>query len=433
MTEFHLPELGENIETGDVVKVAVKVGDKITKDQIVLELETDKAVVEVPSNLGGVVKKIHVKEGDKAKVGQVILSLEGAENSNEFQKPKPVPQKTDPKPEVPSETKGKKEPGNVTQIHTVKITDPKPETATQTEAAPLQTETDNILASPSVRKLAREIGVDIHTVRGSGTRGRILEDDVKKSARHSQGPADARPGTKNITEWGETEIKPMTNVRLKTAQRMTAAWLIPSVTQNDEADITELEDLRKKYSERALKAGGSLTLTAILIKIVASALKVFPNFNSSVNMDAQEIIYKKYFNIGVAVDTDRGLLVPVIRDADRKNILEISIDLNDMAVKARDRKISPDDLQGSTFTITNLGGIGGGHFSPIINPPNVAILGVGRYKMEPVFTDGEFKPRKILPLSLTYDHRIIDGADAARFLRWIVEAMNQPFLMGLEG
>jgi pyruvate dehydrogenase E2 component (dihydrolipoamide acetyltransferase) len=225
----------------------------------------------------------------------------------------------------------------------------------------------------------------------------------------------------------------MSNVRRKTAEHVSYGWIAPHVTQHDKADITNLEKLRKEYGKKAEQAGGKLTVTAIILKVTASALRVFPQFNTSVDMANNEIIYKKYYHIGVAVDTDRGLLVPVIRDVDKKNIIELSVELNQISEKARSKKITLEEMKGSTFTISNLGGLGGAYFTPIINFPEVAILGVSRSSIEPVLIDGQFEPRLMLPLSLSYDHRVIDGADAARFLRWVAEALEQPFKLILEG
>jgi len=226
----------------------------------------------------------------------------------------------------------------------------------------------------------------------------------------------------------------MNKVRETTARHLSYAWAtIPHVTQHDKADITELERLRKKYATKAEQAGGKLTVTAILLKVIESALKVFPQFNASIDMNKKEIIYKKYYNIGIAVDTERGLLVPVIRDVDKKNIIQLSIELTEMSQKARNRKLTLEEMQGGNFSISNLGGIGGTAFTPVVNSPDVAILGISRSRMEPVYMDDEFRPRLIMPLSLSYDHRIIDGADAARFLRWVCEALEQPFLLALEG
>jgi pyruvate dehydrogenase E2 component (dihydrolipoamide acetyltransferase) len=225
----------------------------------------------------------------------------------------------------------------------------------------------------------------------------------------------------------------MSKVRDKTAEHMIHAWTIPHVTQYDQADITKLEQDRKRLAKRVEKAGGKLTLTAIVLKVVASALKVFPNFNTSLDLAAKELIYKQYYHVGVAVDTEHGLLVPVIRQADQKNIAALAVELTELAEKARNRKLSPEEMEGSTFTITNLGGLGGSHFSPIINWPEVAILGISRAKMTPLYIEGELQPRLLLPLSLSYDHRVIDGADAVRFLRWIAETLEDPILLSLEG
>lgn len=462
-TEFRLPELGENIDSGVVVKVLVSVGDTIAQDQSALELETDKAVIEVPSPVGGTVKEIHVKEGDKATVGQLILTLEAdgakpAPHKIEAVKeavkevaPKEPVEKKEPRVEQraePPAVVAKPEPPVVapkpppregrprstpefTVIPLVPRTEPQPEI--HREAA---------LAAPSVRRLARELGVDINEVSGSGPAGQITMEDVKDHVRQAMtGPRGVRHAggailapVPEFTRWGEVQRKAMSSVRRKTAERMAEAWTtIPHVTQYDKADITALEELRKRFARKAEAAGGKLTVTAILLKVVASALKVFPQFNASLDVAREEIVYKQYYHIGVAVDTDRGLLVPVVRDVDKKNILALAAELTEVAEKARNKKLTLDDMQGGTFTITNLGGIGGTYFSPIVNAPEVAILGVSRASTEPVFVNGQFEPRLMLPLSLSYDHRLIDGADAARFLRWVVEALEQPFLLALEG
>ena len=282
--------------------------------------------------------------------------------------------------------------------------------------------------------------MDINEVAGSGPGGRISTKDVTEYVQgiiSEPGSASAgllkRAPLPDFSKWGEIERQPMSNIRRSTAEHLALAWnTVPQVTQYDRADITELEDLRKRFAKRAEAAGGKLTVTAIAVKVVITALRLFPRFAASVDTVANEIVYKKYAHIGVAVDTDRGLLVPVIRDADKRNILEISRELAQLAEKARNKKLAPDEMQGGVFTITNLGGIGGTNFSPIVNYPEVAILGVARASLEPVLVGGQFVPRLILPLSLSYDHRLIDGADAARFLRWVCEAFEQPFLLSLE-
>jgi len=290
-----------------------------------------------------------------------------------------------------------------------------------------------------VRRMARELGVEIDQVTGTGSEGRISIEDVKEHAKRlvtgagRNGGAAAEP-LPDFSRWGQVERQPMRAVRRKTADHLSSAWAtIPHVTQHDLADITALEDLRKRYAKQAEAAGGALTVTAILVKVVAAAMKIFPQFNASIDMAAGELILKRYVNIGVAVDTDRGLLVPVIRDADAKNILQLSVELSQLAEKARSRKIALEEMQGGCMSISNLGGIGGTSFTPIINAPEVAILGVSRARMEPVYKDGQFVPRLMLPLSLSYDHRVVDGADGIRFLRWIVEALEQPFLLALQG
>lgn len=422
-TEFKLPALGENVESGDIIKVLVSPGDKVDQDQAVLELETDKAAIEVPSSVTGVVSAVHVKEGEKASVGQVIFSVEPGRDG--------APAVTESPPEPPAE-----EPPP-------KAEEPVPEPQPPPKAEPAPVDRPSAPATPSVRRLAREIGVDLGGVRGTGKAGRIMADDVKahaKSILRGGGPGPASGGAPSaaplpdFSKWGPTERKPMTNVRRATAEHVSRAWTtIPHVTQCDKADITELDKLRKRHGKKTEAAGGKLTVTAILLKLLASALKVFPEFNASVDAAAAEIVYKRYFHIGVAVDTERGLLVPVIRDVDQKNIIELSAELSRMSAKARDGKLSLDEMQGGSMTITNLGGIGGTYFTPIINAPEVAILGVARGVVEPVHVDGAFQPRTMLPLSLSYDHRVIDGAGAARFLRWLAEAIENPFLITLEG
>jgi pyruvate dehydrogenase E2 component (dihydrolipoamide acetyltransferase) len=440
-TQFKLPEVGENVETGQVVKVLVSVGDTVEAGQFVLELETDKAVIEVPSSVPGTVEDIHVEEGQEIEVGQLILTFSevaeavqeaepeveaGLEAEAEAPEPEPEAEPAPARPEVKAEKPAPaKEPVEK---------EARPEVEPARKPAP---------AAPSVRRLARELGVDINRVSGSGPGGRISTEDVKNYVRQLDLKTEqARPATleaqalplPDFTRWGEVEREPMSSIRRTTARRLSQAWItIPHVTHFDTADITALEQLRKRYAKQVEAAGGKLTVTAIILKVVASALKVFPKFNASLDMANQEIVHKKYYHIGVAVDTEHGLLVPVIRDVDRKNIIELSVELTEISEKARNRKVTLEDLEGSTFTISNLGGIGGTNFSPIINPPDVAILGVSRARTEPVFVDGGLEPRLIMPLSLSYDHRLIDGADAARFMRWVTQAIEQPFLLSLEG
>ncbi|NCQ18214.1 MAG: branched-chain alpha-keto acid dehydrogenase subunit E2 [Ignavibacteria bacterium CG_4_8_14_3_um_filter_37_9] len=424
ITEFKLPELGENIESANVLKILVSVGDVIQKEQGILEIETDKATIEVPSTIDGKVIELLVKEGKKAKVGQVVLRVEVSTRQ-------PTQVKSEKKVEPTESVEEKKEEtieivrGSATAV----IIDNQP--AITLHSAP---------AAPSVRRLAREIGVDINQVPGSGPDGRIRMADVKaysKKLHEQQISASGQVGIKakplpDFSKFGEVERKEMSNIRSKTADHLSYAWsAIPHVTQFDKADITDLEKVRKGLSTIAEKEGTKLTVTSFLLKIISSALKEFPQFNASVDIEKKAIVYKKYINIGVAVDTENGLIVPVLKNVDQKNLFQLTKDMNELAEKARKRKIGLDEMQGGCFTISNLGGIGGTYFTPIVNSPEVAILGVSRGAFEPVYKDGQFIPRLMLPLSLSYDHRLIDGADAIRFLRWIVTALENPskFLM----
>ena len=428
LTEFKLPELGENIKGGTLVRVAVKVGDAVKKNQTLIEVETDKATIDVPSTVDGVIKEILVKEGSEIKIGQTIMKIDAGARQ-------PQEAVGEVSPSLPAKLGGqppkeeKKVPASVPQS---KAAAPAP--------AVVGIDTNDhkdVPAAPSVRRFAREIGINISEVPGSGPGGRISIDDVKTYSKMLNSGAIARTGSAgvaaaplpNFAKFGEVERKPMNNIRKKTAEHLSQAWMtIPHVTQFDKTDITELERLRKRYSTKEKR----LTITPFIMKVMASALKNFPQFNTSIDMATNEIIYKKYFNIGVAVDTDRGLIVPVVRDVDKKNILQISDELTEIAEKARNKKTTLEEMQGGCFTLTNLGGIGGTYFTPIVNWPEVAILGISRAQMEPVYVDNQFVPRFILPLSLSYDHRVIDGADGARFLRWICDAIQQPFLMELE-
>ncbi|MGA7838075.1 MAG: 2-oxo acid dehydrogenase subunit E2 [Ignavibacteriaceae bacterium] len=423
--EMKLPELGENIEAADILSVLVKKGDNVEKDQSILEIETDKATIEVPATVGGKVIEVLIKEGSKAKVGQPILKIESSEST--YQKDKKTESvKEVTKPEPTEEEVRQK--GEVKSFLPGEIDNQPPITR---GAAP---------AAPSVRKLARELGVNINKVTGSGPAGRISMDDVKayvkklnlESASVS-GVGIKQEALPDFSKFGSITHEPMNKIRIVTAEHLGYAWTtIPHVTQFDKADITLLEQARKAYNPKVEKAGGKLTVTSIIIKVIAAGLKAFPKFNSSINMEKKEIIYKKYYNVGIAVDTDHGLIVPVVKNVDKKNLTELSVEMGQLAEKARARKIGLDELQGACFTITNLGGIGGTSFTPIVNSPEVAILGVSRGSFEQVYIDKTFKPRLMLPLSLSYDHRIIDGADAARFLRWVSEALEQPMKILLE-
>jgi pyruvate dehydrogenase E2 component (dihydrolipoamide acetyltransferase) len=476
--EIKLPELGENIAGAQVLSVLVSPGDRIEKDQTIIEIETDKATAEVPSEMAGVVREIKVKEGDQIKVGQAILVIdeqgngagskpaEAAAQPAAAPAPAPAPARAPeaappravapPRPETPSEPEPAVAAPPVAAAPLHAAPPPAPPAAPRPPLRLTPTPADALPASPaapSVRRLARELGIDVNDVPGTGPDGRISLEDVKAYARQilsgaaptledrgapriSNAPAAAFsiPDLPDFSRFGEVERVTTNKVRKVTAETMALSWnVIPHVTQFDRADITELEPWRARYAPRVEAAGGKLTVTAIAVKVVASALKVFPKFNASYDHREQELVLKKYINVGVAVDTDHGLLVPVIRDADRKNITTIAAELAELSEKSRTRKIALDDLQGANFNISNLGGLGTTYFSPIVAWPQVAVLGMGRANVEAVHRDGAFVPRSILPLAVSYDHRAVDGADCARFLRWIAEAMEQPLLLALEG
>jgi pyruvate dehydrogenase E2 component (dihydrolipoamide acetyltransferase) len=420
--EYQLPQLGEGVTEGTIAKVLVKDGDTISEGQPLLELETDKAVLEVPSTVSGRIVKINAQAGGKIKVGETVFTYEGGSTAKEDAKAEPPQQSSPAENKSTSADSSSAQPANIVP----------PDRSTFTGSGPVP-------AAPSTRRLARELGVDIHQVSGSGPGERISEDDVKrhvKSAMQNGGaiattgaPVQAAP-LPDFSKWGDIERQELSGIRRATAAQMTRSWTAPHVTQFDKADITDLENFRRNYAK---KSGIKITVTALLLKVAVAALKKFPQFNSSLDLNAGELVLKKYFHIGVAVDTDRGLLVPVIRDANTKSVSDLAVELGEAAKRARDRKTSLDEMQGGCFTITNLGGIGGTNFTPIVNTPEVAILGVARGGMEPVWNGKEFQPRFMLPLSLSYDHRVIDGADGARFLRYICEVLENPVLLALEG
>jgi pyruvate dehydrogenase E2 component (dihydrolipoamide acetyltransferase) len=447
--EFKLPELGENISEGDLVRLMISPGMKVSEGQPVMELETDKAVVEVPSSVAGVVKEVRVKQGEKVKVGQIIFVLDGAAAPPLGPKHAPVEHVSGQHGarlafQAAIRAEGKTEEQALPPDQPLV---PLPAFAMPAQLGKVAgtNHGEPVPAAPHVRRLARELGIEIHDVKGTGLGGRISEDDVKAHSKQlltsataaAQAPQAAhiiQPELPDFAKWGKIERVSMRGVRRKTAEHVWEAWhTIPHVTQNDRADITELEQLRARFAPKAEEAGGKMTVTAIALKVCASALRIFPQFNASIDLAKEEIVYKQYVNIGIAVDTDRGLLVPVIRDVDKKNIVELAAELTQVSKKARDKKLTPAEMEGGTFTITNLGGIGGTGFSPIVNYPEVAILGLSRSTTEPLWMNGKFEPRLVLPLSLSYDHRLIDGADAARFLRWIAEAFEQPFLLSVQG
>lgn len=456
MKQFVIPELGENIQSATIVKVLIKPGDVVQQEQSVLELETDKATIEVPSDVSGKVVEVKVNEGDQVEIGQLVFTVDAdgaaapaheekkevlpapvVETAAQAETPAPAPSEAPAPAPVVEELVAA--PAAVAPAANTPAAGPKA-IAVENQPPILQNAAP---AAPSVRRLAREIGVNVNQVKGTGPGGRILLDDVKlhsklmhqqrNEAQHIRAEQHQQP-LPDFSKYGDVETIAMSNIRQKTAEHLSHAWhTIPHVTQFDKADITQLEEFRKSYAKTAEKFGVKLTVTAILVKIISSAMKTFPQFNASVDMQNKTIVYKKYFNIGIAVDTEFGLIVPVIKNADRMNIIEISKEINALAEKARNKKVGVADLQGGCFTITNLGGIGGTSFTPIVNSPEVAILGVSKGSIEPVYINGKFEPRLMLPLSLSYDHRIIDGADGIRFLRWVIEALENPMKLIIEG
>ena len=432
--EFTLPELGENVEKGDVVRVLVNVGDLVAKDQPVVELETDKATIEVPSSVAGRVTDVRVKAGDKVKVGQTVMVLdENGAAPTKGAEPAPAPAQTAAPAPAAAQAPDKDRPAPAKPAAAiVDFSSGRPAAASPQPAPDRSGKAPLIAAAPSVRRYARELGVDIAQVVGTGLGGRIGPQDVQSHVRGQfTGPVGRTAPLPDFSKWGEIEAVPMSNIRRKTAEHLSVAWQAPHVTQFDKADMTGLENFRRAYGPRVEKAGAKLTVTVALVKIVTAAIARYPQFASSVDMAGPSIVMKKYRHIGVAVDTPNGLLVPVIRDADHKTMTEIAVELAALAQKAQQRKLSLDEMSGGVFTISNLGGLGGTAFTPLINQPEVAILGVSRGAIEPVWQDNQFVPRQMLPLSLSYDHRVIDGADAVRFLRFIVEALEHPLTMEL--
>ena len=433
--EIKVPSVGEGIESVDIVEILVEPGQKVEVEEPLIEVESEKAAAEIPSPAAGVVDKILVQAGDTATVGQVFMTLTvGNGETAAAEEPAAAEDASAPEPEAPAPVVESAKPATPPAAA-------KPPPVSR-PAAPLPSQSDgkSVPASPAVRRFAREIGIDVAQVPGSDEAGRISIEDVKAYSRSvnaggQTAPAGA-PAARALPDFaklGSVHSEQMSGIRKATATHMSYCWsTIPHVTQFDEADITELEPQRKRFGKSVEAAGAKLTVTAIAIKVLAAALKKFPQFNVSVDMANQSIVYKDYFNIGVAVDTDRGLLVPVIRDVDGKSIVDLAIELGQIAERARDRKLGADDMQGGCMTVTNLGGIGGIGFTPIVNWPEVAILGIARGSMQQVWRNNSFAPRLILPLSLSYDHRVIDGADGARFLRWIAEALANPFVISLE-
>ncbi|MBX7244431.1 MAG: 2-oxo acid dehydrogenase subunit E2 [Candidatus Sumerlaeaceae bacterium] len=415
-TEVKLPIPAEGVDKGDVASVAVKVGDVIADGDTVIELESEKATIPIPSSASGKVTKVLVKAGDNIKVGATLIEVEeAAKVGASAHGPATVAPSATPTP-APAKTAAA------------------PATAPAAPAAVARRNGGPVPAGPTVRRMARELGVDLSLVPGSGRGGRITVEDMdafirQHIARQSGGgggPMFAPVELPDFSKWGPIRTEKIDSLRRKISEKMATAWAtVPHVHHSHEADITELVAVQKRYKERVKEKGGALTLTPFLVKAVVIALKEFPRFNATFDAAGGQVIFKDYYNIGVAVDTPAGLVVPVLQNVDQKPIVQLSVELNDLAERTRDRKVGVEELRGGTFTISNLGGIGGGHFNPIVNTPEVAILGVGRAVKKPVFAeDGSVVARMMLPVVLAYDHRIIDGADGARFLVRVVEILE---------
>jgi pyruvate dehydrogenase E2 component (dihydrolipoamide acetyltransferase) len=427
--DVKLPRLGEGSESGIVANIFVKEGDTVQKDQAIIELESDKAVASIPSTISGVVTKIYVSKGAEVRVGQSLIALEEGKAAAQ-PAAKSAPAAAQPaSAQKPAET--------------VQPSAEQSAPASNAFAGNAAPSVPGIppAASPTVRKIAKDLGIDLSKVRGSERGGRIIIEDLKAyieqlqamafqarpAGTASEAPRAEKPAPKVIdfSKWGPVQKKPMTQIRKTISDRMMENWsTIPHVTQFDEADVTQLLELRKKYVQAYEKKGVKLTVTSFVLKAVANALKKHKIVNSSVDDVNKEIIFKDYVHLGVAVDTEQGLLVPVIRDADKKNLFDLSVSLFELAEKTRQKKISIEEMQGGTFTISNLGIIGGGHFTPIINKPEVAILGIGKGLIKPVYQGTKLQPRNMMPLALSYDHRVVDGADGGRFMQELIQQLQ---------
>ena len=440
--EVKLPKLADGVEKGDVLNVVVEVGDMVDVESPLIELESEKATLAVPSPAKGKVAKILVKAGETVKVGQVFMELE-AEGTDD----KPSEEKAAPPPTV-EKTKDKKS-GSKKEIKPADTPETKKQDPPSTDyelddaqppsrpgklIAPPSPEYDEVLpAGPTVRRMARELGVDLRNVRGSGKDGRIMVEDLDPYIEGyiaKRGGVSAAGGVPPIdlpdfSKWGEIRTEKIDGIRRKISEKMTQAWsLVPHVHHNHEVDITDLLALQKRHKARVKEMGGALTITPFILKALVICLREFPNFNATFDSRNGQIIFKEYYHLGVAVDTEGGLIVPVLRDVDKKPIVQLAVELNELADRTRDRKVGLDELRGGTFTLSNLGGIGGGHFNPIINTPEVAILGVGRASKKPMWNGEEFVPRDILPITIGYDHRVIDGADGARFMVRLADVLQ---------
>ena len=399
--KIHLPDLGEGIESAEVSEVVVGPGDTVTAEDTILVLESDKASMEIPAEVNGTVTDVSVSSGDEVKTGQLLIKIE-ISDSTETVKKEPVLSEEEKQIVKPPEEKTQ----DVTLYPITKDT----------------TSTDNVFASPGVRRLARELGINLQIIKGTGPKKRITKDDlngyIKLQMAISAGPIPATQTVIDFSQWGDVEAKKLTKIKQTAGDRLQQAWqLIPHVTQFDAADITDLDALRKEMKKTGAEKGIKVTFLPFMMKALSIILKEMPEFNSSLSHTKQNLILKNYYHLGVAVDTPSGLTVPVVRDVDKKSVFELSAELMDMSARARNKKLKPDELKGGTFTISSLGGIGGTGFSPIVNPPEVAIMGISRSAWKQVYDkeSSEFLAKFIMPFSLSYDHRVVDGAAAAAF------------------
>jgi len=423
LKEITVPDIGDFADV-EIIEVLVSPGDSVAVEDSLITLESDKASIEIPSTHAGTIKEMMVKLGDRISQGALILNIEVDEAANDSAVSESAP--ASDAQETPTEAK----------IQAEERSQPAPEKKPATEVKPSPTaKIDEVsfskaYASPSVRRFARELGVDLGQVDGSGRKGRIVVDDIKAFVKRSLTQGGGGLGVAampeiDFSQWGEVETQNLTRINKLTGKFLHRNWVtIPHVTQFDEADITDLEAFRKSMVDEYKDKGVKVTLLSFLMKAVVNVLKEYPRFNSSLDASGENLILKKYFNVGIAVDTPDGLVVPVVRDVDRKSLMELAAELGEISKKARDKKLTPGDMQGGCLTISSLGGIGGTQFSPIVNAPEVAILGVSRSKMQPVWNGSEFEPRMILPLSLSYDHRVIDGAYGARFTSFLSRVLS---------
>jgi pyruvate dehydrogenase E2 component (dihydrolipoamide acetyltransferase) len=445
--EIKLPALGENVNEAEVLTILVKKGDTVQKDQPILEMESEKATFEVPAPQSGTVSEVHVAKGAKVGVGQTILTLEEGKEPPAESKEGAKTETAGPvrrEPEAAAAEDEAKKPEHRKQAATEEAdaskpapakpaTPPKAREEPPAEAAEAPPEKARVAAGPATRRLARELRVDLTQVRGTEAGGRITTEDLKRHVRERTGRGPAAPEAPDFAQWGEIERRPLSAVEKTAAHRLSQSWReVPHVTHHDLADVTELEQARERYEANRKPSEPKMTMTALAVKAAVAALRQFPQCNASLDAAREELVLKRYVHIGVAVDTEHGLLVPVVRDADRKTTRQIAAEIAALAERARQRKLGPEDMLGASFTVTNLGGIGGIGFTPIVSFPEVAILGLSRTREELRMRSGQVTARLTLPLSLSYDHRAVNGADAARFVRHLASLLEDPVHLLME-